>query len=83
VLGADWRGRHRASVCPSPGLAAQAEPKKKADAVVSAIAPPGLDPKAAQPPEDEPPKKSGSRIAGAELPLLGSNQDSPDPEGSL
>ena len=25
-------------------------------------------------------EKSGSRIAGAELPFLGSNQDSPDPE---
>jgi len=28
-------------------------------------------------------KKSGSRTAGAGLPLLGSNQDSPDPEGPL
>jgi hypothetical protein len=41
-----------------------------------AVAPPGVEPKVK-------PKKQGPEISLRALPLLGSNQDSPDPEGPL
>jgi hypothetical protein len=47
------------------------------------IAPPGLDPEAlARAPKDETTQKKAA-LSAAVLPLLGSNQDSPDPEGPL
>jgi hypothetical protein len=45
------------------------------------IAPPGLDPRGASR-ADEPQTKWPALFAG-QLPLLGSNPDSPDPEGPL
>ena len=40
----------------------------------------GFDPEAAKPLKDETPKRTAA-LSAAVLPLLGSNQDSPDPEG--
>ena len=47
------------------------------------VAPPGLDPEGlTRAPKDETTRNTAA-ISAAVLPLLGSNQDSPDPEGPL
>src|SRR5690606_24623253 len=64
-------GLDRRAAGPTAGLQ-----RKRPGAVAPGIAPPGLEPKA------EPTRKTAA-LSAAVLPLLGSNQDSPDPESGV